>query len=122
MQSGHSFCILQEECFHFTHYMYVLCTYVRTLSNHNHNHMRDPLPCPESSHIFSPWIVAITFLVCLLARNSRYQMPCHVPVANLPFEMGIVTDAPIRADLMCACAVTKYQQLPFPDQVGLHRI
>lgn len=30
---------------------------------------------------FSPWIVAITRLVCLLARNSRYQMPCHVPVA-----------------------------------------
>jgi hypothetical protein len=29
-------------------------------------------------------------------------MPCHVPSANLPFEIGMETDAPINADLTCA--------------------
>ena len=50
-------------------------------------------------HIFSPCIVATTFLECFAVRNSRYQIPCHVPVANLPLVMGIVTLDPIRADL-----------------------
>lgn len=50
-----------------------------------------------SSQYFSPWIVATTFLECLLARNSRYQIPCHVPVAKWPLEMGTVMFAPIRA-------------------------
>jgi hypothetical protein len=57
---------------------------------------------PEGRHIFSPWIVATTFRECLLARNSKYQIPCHVPVASLPFEMGTVTLAPMSADLICA--------------------
>jgi hypothetical protein len=54
------------------------------------------------SHIFSPCIVATTFLVCLLALNSRYQIPCHVPVFNFPFVIGIVTLAPTNAVLICA--------------------
>jgi len=29
-------------------------------------------------------------------------MPCQVPVASLPFEMGTLTLAPMRADLICA--------------------
>lgn len=49
------------------------------------------------SHIFSPWIVATTFLLCFAARNSKNQIPCHVPVANLPFVIGMVTLAPINA-------------------------
>lgn len=36
---------------------------------------------PPFYSAFSPWIVATTRLVCLTCRNSRYQMPCHVPVA-----------------------------------------
>ena len=55
------------------------------------------------SHAFSPWMVATTFRECLLARNSRYQIPCHVPVARRPLVMGIETEAPIRADLIWAC-------------------
>ena len=51
----------------------------------------------------SPLIVATTLRVCLTARNSRYQMPCHVPVARRPSEMGMLTDGPMRADLICAC-------------------
>ena len=51
----------------------------------------------------SPLIVATTLRVCLTARNSRYQMPCHVPVARRPSDIGMLTDEPIRADLMCAC-------------------
>ena len=57
---------------------------------------------PAYPHIFSPWIVAIIFRWCLLALNSRYQIPCHVPVASLPSLMGIVTLAPINALLICA--------------------
>ncbi len=29
---------------------------------------------------FSPWMVATILRVCFAARNSRYQMPCQVPV------------------------------------------
>lgn len=57
---------------------------------------------PRTHHAFSPWMVATTLLVCFLARNSRYQIPCQVPVASLPLLMGMVTLEPIRADLMCA--------------------
>ena len=53
---------------------------------------------------FSPWIVATTFLECRLVRNSKYQIPCHVPVANFPSVIGIVTLAPISALLMWACS------------------
>jgi hypothetical protein len=52
------------------------------------------------SHAFSPWIVATTLRVCRLVRNSRYQIPCQVPVAKRPLEMGIFTEAPISADLI----------------------
>lgn len=38
-------------------------------------------PLADSHWYFSPWIVAMTLRVCFAARNSRYQMPCHVPVA-----------------------------------------
>jgi hypothetical protein len=48
---------------------------------------------------FSPWIVATTLRECLEALNSKYQIPCHVPVFSRPFVMGIVTLAPISADL-----------------------
>lgn len=58
--------------------------------------------CPSTSHAFSPWIVATTFLECRLALNSRYQIPCHVPVASRPFVIGIVTLAPTKADFICA--------------------
>jgi hypothetical protein len=51
---------------------------------------------------FSPWIVATTFLECLAARNSRYQIPCHVPVLKPPLVIGMVTLAPTNADLICA--------------------
>lgn len=60
------------------------------------------LPFCSFSHIFSPWIVATTFLVCFISLNSKYQIPCHVPVASLPFVIGIVTLAPTSADLTCA--------------------
>lgn len=56
----------------------------------------------STSYIFSPCIVATTFLLCLCARNSRYQMPCHVPVASFPLVIGTVTLAPTSADLICA--------------------
>ena len=63
-------------------------------------------PCQQSSvdsdHAFSPWIVAITLRVCLAALNSRYQMPCHVPVANFPLAMGTLMLAPIKALFTCA--------------------
>lgn len=48
----------------------------------------------------SPWIVATTFLECFEARNSRYHIPCQVPVANFPLLIGTVTLAPMSADLM----------------------
>ena len=62
---------------------------------------------PSSSHIFSPCIVATTFLLCFMFRNSRNQTPCQVPVASFPFDMGTLTLAPIRDDLMCACPVAQ---------------
>lgn len=49
---------------------------------------------------FSPWIVATTLRECFEVLNSRYHIPCQVPVATLPFEMGTVTLAPIKADLI----------------------
>lgn len=71
--------------------LYAQCSYIRLLD------AIPPLRCifctlawprayilwlPAASHwYFSPWIVAMTLRVCLAARNSRYQMPCHVPVA-----------------------------------------
>ena len=48
----------------------------------------------------SPCIVATTLLICLVCLNSRYQIPCHVPVANFPSLIGIVRLAPTSADLM----------------------
>lgn len=55
-----------------------------------------------SDHRFSPCMVATTFLECRAARNSRYQMPCQVPVFIEPSVIGIVTLAPTNADLICA--------------------
>ena len=57
---------------------------------------------PRSFHSFSPCIVARTFLLCFMFRNSRNQIPCQVPVASFPFDIGIVTLAPIKDDLTCA--------------------
>jgi hypothetical protein len=56
----------------------------------------------DSHVLFSPFIVATTFLECFAARNSRYQMPCHVPVASFPFVIGIETELPISALFTCA--------------------
>jgi hypothetical protein len=56
----------------------------------------------DAASLFSPCIVATTFLECLAVRNSKYQIPCHVPRASLPSRIGTVTEAPIRADLICA--------------------
>jgi hypothetical protein len=36
----------------------------------------------------------------LLVLNSKYHIPCHIPVASLPLLIGTVTLAPMRADLM----------------------
>lgn len=69
-------------------------------------------------HAFSPWIVATTRRVCRAARNSRYQIPCHVPVASLPSLIGMVTLAPIRALLMCACGFGKCVSQSINHQVG----
>lgn len=55
-------------------------------------------------------MVATTLRECRLVRNSRNQIPCHVPVASLPFEMGIFTDVPTRADLIWACLSKHLQQ------------
>ena len=30
-------------------------------------------------------------------------MPCHVPVASFPFDIGMLTLAPMSEDLICAC-------------------
>lgn len=57
---------------------------------------------PKPFYIFSPCIVAKTFLLCFAFLNSRNHMPCQVPVANLPFEIGMLTLAPMSDDLMCA--------------------
>lgn len=32
------------------------------------------------AYAFSPWMVATKLRLCLDARNSRYQIPCQVPV------------------------------------------
>lgn len=53
-------------------------------------------------HAFSPCIVATILRLCFAALNSKYQIPCHVPVASLPSRIGMVTEAPINALLMCA--------------------
>lgn len=34
-------------------------------------------------------------------------MPCHVPVASFPFDIGTLTLAPIRDDLICACNIAQ---------------
>lgn len=62
---------------------------------------------PRSFHSFSPCIVARTFLLCFIFRNSRNQTPCQVPVASFPFDIGIVTLAPIKDDLICAYHITE---------------
>ena len=58
---------------------------------------------PKFSQIFSPCIVASTFLLCFPFLNSRNHMPCHVPVASFPLEIGMLTLAPMSDDLICAC-------------------
>lgn len=61
----------------------------------------DPM-ISSASQAFSPWMVATTLRLCRLVLNSRNQIPCQVPVFNLPFVMGMLTEAPTRADLICA--------------------
>ena len=104
---------------------------------YNRRHQCPPLldesPClyfiTSFHHAFSPCIVATTFLVCLISRNSKYHMPCHVPVANFPFEIGIETLEPTRAALICAyhngnlsvlCAFFSVTTLSAPAYVSLH--
>ena len=52
--------------------------------------------------VYSPWIVAINVLRCELVRNSQRYIPCHVPKANLPAEIGTETLVPVNTDLICA--------------------
>lgn len=73
----------------------------------------------SNSHIFSPCIVARTFLFCFIFRNSRNQMPCQVPVASFPFDIGTLTLAPIRDDLMCACNIAQSAICPPVMDLGL---
>ena len=80
--------------------------------------MFNSLLTPSSSHIFSPCIVAKTFLLCFILRNSRNQMPCQVPVASFPFDMGTLTLAPIRDDLMCACPIAQSAIRPHEEISG----
>lgn len=53
-----------------------------------------------SSQNFCPWIVATTDRSCFMARNSRYQMPCQVPVSSSPSLIGIVIEAPTSEDFI----------------------
>ena len=39
-------------------------------------------------------------------------MPCQVPVASFPFDIGILTLAPIKEDLICACNVVPLATYP----------
>ena len=55
-----------------------------------------------SHHLQLPWTVAKTLLCCFPLRNSRNQIPCQVPRASLPSEIGMLTEAPMREDLMWA--------------------
>ena len=89
----------------------VLYSYLTTCQYHRPNRLyttsqptyKFPLTSSPASQAFSPWIVATTLLVCLLALNSKYQIPCQVPVFNRPLVIGIFTEAPTRADLIWAC-------------------
>ena len=45
-------------------------------------------------------------------RNSRNQTPCQVPVASFPFDIGILTLAPIRDDLICAYQIAESAMCP----------
>lgn len=46
-------------------------------------------------------------------------MPCHVPVASFPFDIGTLTLAPIRDDLICACKMTQSTICPHVVELGL---
>ncbi len=72
------------------------------------------------AYAFSPCMVATSFRVCFAARNSRYHMPCQVPVASLPLEMGMVTLAPMSADLTWACGCLHQQSDAAPDSACHH--
>lgn len=45
-------------------------------------------------------------------------MPCQVPVASFPFDIGTLTLAPIRDDLMCACTITQSAICPHVTSLG----
>ena len=52
-------------------------------------------------------------------RNSRNHMPCQVPVASFPFDMGMLTLAPMRDDLICAYPVPGSARCPRVTGLGL---
>ena len=52
-------------------------------------------------------------------------MPCQVPVASFPFDIGILTLAPIKEDLICACNIGQLAIFPWvmdPELVYRHII
>jgi hypothetical protein len=51
---------------------------------------------------YSPWIVATNVRRWELFRNSQRYIPCHVPRANLPPDIGTETLVPVNTDLICA--------------------
>ena len=53
-------------------------------------------------------------------RNSRNQMPCQVPVASFPFDIGMLTLAPIKDDLICAYHITGSAICPWAMNPGLN--
>ena len=71
--------------------------------------------------IFSPCIVASTFLLCFMFLNSKNHIPCHVPVANFPFEIGMLTLAPMSDDFMCALSFLISQKSPILHLKAIHR-
>lgn len=50
----------------------------------------------------SPWIVATRVRRCAAFLNSQRYIPCHVPIANFPPEIGIETLDPANTALICA--------------------
>jgi hypothetical protein len=57
---------------------------------------------------YSPWIVATRVRRCAAFLNSQRYIPCHVPNANFPPEIGIETVDPANTALICA----GYDQIP----------
>ena len=55
-----------------------------------------------TNFFYSPWIVATSVLRCAAFLNSHKYIPCQVPNANFPPEIGMVTLVPVSTVLTCA--------------------